>query len=326
MSYLYYDCGIEIEEIVEQKKKYEFSLNISDEDQDLEYIVRNNPDVIKVLIDNENEVKWIDEDEFIGDWFGNNIKNRKRALKTYWAKTRLEKFNSGEMTEDLDLLPYYLEQKKIQTQIITDNHLPDNVQYVAGVDVAYNEQQQIMVGAIVVMNASSLEVVEEQHVTMDITFPYIPGLFSFREIPPVMEAYNKLIIKPDLIVCDGHGRAHPRGVGLASHLGVQLDVPTIGCAKSRLVGAYDSEKLSEDRSSHTPLIWKEEEVGVVLRTQNKVKPVFVSIGHKIDISSAIKWILRLCPQYRLPETTRAADKIVNEILKSRTEYDLYEDS
>ena len=116
------------------------------------------------------------------------------------------------MTEDLDLLPYYLEQKKIQTQIITDNHLPDNVQYVAGVDVAYNEQQQIMVGAIVVMNASSLEVVEEQHVTMDITFPYIPGLFSFREIPPVMEAYNKLIIKPDLIVCDGHGRAHPEAL------------------------------------------------------------------------------------------------------------------
>ncbi|PHI19342.1 endonuclease V [Lewinellaceae bacterium SD302] len=206
--------------------------------------------------------------------------------------------------------------RKIKAHVIQTDGLT-NCQYVAGADVAYNEIQQRMVGAIVVLNAETLEVVEESTHEMDITFPYVPGLFSFREVPPLIEAYKKLSTKPDLIVCDGHGVAHPKGAGMASHLGVELGVPTIGCAKSRLVGGY--EEVGHERSASSPLLIGDQEIGRVLRTQDGIKPMFVSVGHLVSLETACSWVLKLCPNYRQPETTRKADALVRTIMKERTE-------
>ncbi len=241
-----------------------------------------------------------------------------------WKENRAQYEDEGLYDGGYDIMPFYNLQNQLREKVIKSNELTD-VKYVAGVDVAYNELQQKMVGVFVVLDASTFQIIEESWHEMKITFPYIPGLFSFREIPPLLEAYKKLKIKPDLIVCDGHGIAHPKGVGMATHLGLELDIPTIGCAKKRLIGAYDKELLNKERSSSQSLVWDDEVVGVALRTQIGVNPLFVSIGHKIDLESAIEWVLKLCPNYRLPETTRQADQLVNKLLKERTEIDLYGD-
>jgi len=209
----------------------------------------------------------------------------------------------------------YVLQDELRTRVVKQSKLPVEVKYIAGTDVAYDEESQRMIGAIVVLDAQSLSVIEKQSHEMEITFPYVPGLFSFREIPPIIEAYKKLTTKPDLIVCDGHGIAHPKGVGMATHLGLELVVPTIGCAKKRLLGSYDKEKTAIERGSRQSLIWEGEVIGVALRTQKDVKPMFVSIGHMVDLETAIEWVLKLCPEYRLPETTRQADQLVNQLMK-----------
>jgi len=217
--------------------------------------------------------------------------------------------------ENDDFTEYYALQNSMKVEVIKQDELPETIRYIAGVDVAYNEEKQEMVGAIVVLDAETLEVIEKQHHIMPITFPYVPGLFSFREIPALKEVYQKLVVKPDIIVCDGQGIAHPKGVGMATHLGIELNVPTIGCAKKRLVGEYQKEKLGKDKDALTYLKVEDETIGVVLRTQTNIKPMFVSIGHKVSLETAIKWVSKLTPNYRLPETTREADHLVNKILK-----------
>ncbi|MFD0963274.1 deoxyribonuclease V [Pseudofulvibacter geojedonensis] len=246
----------------------------------------------------------------------------KKQYWNYYHKTNKE---MG-LYKNNDFIKYYTEQNKLKDQIIKGDVLPEKIQYVAGVDVAYNEQEQIMVGAIVVLNAETLEVVEQSSHVMDITFPYIPGLFSFREVPAILEAFKKLTMQPDLIICDAQGIAHPKNVGMATHLGIELDIPTIGCAKKRLVGFYEKEKLGSNRADTQELIWNSETVGVALRTQDNIKPMFVSIGHKISLETAIEWVLKVSPKYRLPETTRQADQLVNSILKETTDYDFLDDN
>lgn len=205
----------------------------------------------------------------------------------------------------------FQKQKHLSRQVKISPTLPQ-IQTVAGADVAYNEKQRRMVGAIVVLNAETLEVIDQATHEMPITFPYVPGLFSFREVPPLLEAYQKLRTKPDLIVCDGHGVAHPKGAGMASHLGVELNVPTIGCAKSRLIGYYD--EVGQQKGSFSPLMLGEKEIGRVLRTRDGVKPMFVSVGHLVNLDAAYEWVLKLCPEFRQPETTRRADALVRSSL------------
>lgn len=253
-----------------------------------------------------------------------NIINDQSELD-HWNYTRKEAQESGLYHHDHDILPYFKKQNELAEKIILENHLPSQIKYIAGADVAYDEENQIMAGCIVTLDANSYEIVDEQYHIMEITFPYVPGLFSFRETPPLIEAYNKLKLKPDIIVCDGHGIAHPKGVGMATHLGIELDIPTIGCAKTRLVGSYKKENLGKKRGSFENLVWDNKNVGVALRTQDHVNPVFVSPGHKIDLSTSIEWILKLCPQFRLPETTRAADHLVRQIIKTPSKYDFYND-
>ncbi len=200
------------------------------------------------------------------------------------------------------------QQKQLRTQLITTDELPIPIKTIAGADVAYQQEGDLLIAAIVVLDPKSLEIVEKATYTGAATFPYIPGLFSFRELDPLLQALQQLSQPPDLIVCDGQGRAHPRRFGLACHLGVVTGIPTIGCAKTRLVGTYG--EVGQARGNYAELVDEEEVIGRVLRTQDGIKPVFVSIGHKISLPTACDWILQLCPKYRLPETTRQADQEV----------------
>ena len=180
---------------------------------------------------------------------------------------------------------------------------------VAGADVSFDKRSPTLFAGVVSIDAESLQVVDSAWVEAEAGFPYVPGLLSFREIPPVLEAFRGLKKRPDLLVCDGHGFAHPRRFGLASHLGVLLGLPSIGCAKSRLVGTH--REPGPRRGAHVQLRDEGEVIGEVVRTREGVRPVYVSVGHRVSLVTARRWILRLAPRYRLPEPTRAAHALVN---------------
>jgi deoxyribonuclease V len=175
---------------------------------------------------------------------------------------------------------------------------------VAGLDVAY--QGDRLAAAVVVLALEDLTTVDIAVVRGTPAFPYVPGLFAFREIPALIDALDRLRVRPDVLICDGHGLAHPRRFGLASHLGVLTGLPSFGVGKTRLVGTWDP--VGERRGEHSVLIDRGEAVGAVLRTQDRVKPVFVSTGHRMDLPTACSLTLQLTPRFRLPESTRAADR------------------
>jgi len=183
---------------------------------------------------------------------------------------------------------------------------------VAGVDVAFDRDEQRLFAGVVVLSYPALTVVEEVGVEAPVTFPYVPGLLSFREVPPALECFARLKTVPDLVVCDGQGTAHPRRIGLACHLGLWLGVPTVGCAKSRLVGRH--REPGWRRGCATRLYHPDgEEIGRCLRTRDGVRPVYCSPGHRIDGVTAMRWVLRLCRRYRLPQTTRVAHHFVTRL-------------
>ncbi|MBP1706563.1 MAG: Deoxyribonuclease [Chloroflexi bacterium] len=179
-----------------------------------------------------------------------------------------------------------------------------NPRLIAGLDVAITDKNQAK-AAVVVLKYPELKLIETAVVEGRVTFPYIPGLLSFREVPLTLQACEKIQLQPDLVFVDGQGIAHPRRMGLASHLGLFLDIPTIGCAKSYLYGDYQPPpKAAASYSYITGSLG--EKIGAVVRTKSDVKPLFVSVGHKIDLSSAIHWVLQCCRAHRLPEPTRIA--------------------
>jgi len=176
--------------------------------------------------------------------------------------------------------------------------------FIAGVDISAERARKMATGAVVVLSYPELRPVEMQIVNEEISFPYIPGLLSFRESPLVLAACEKLTITPDLILVDGQGLAHPRRMGLASHLGLLLDTPTIGCAKSRLCGSH--QELGAQPGSYAELVDDGEVIGAALRTKFGTSPLYVSIGHKVDLPTAIHWVLECCRGYRIPEPLRYA--------------------
>lgn len=202
-------------------------------------------------------------------------------------------------------------QKNLADKIIEDNSI-QSLKFVAGVDVSVNRLNEAA-AAVVLISYPDLKIVEKYLVKGKVDFPYVPGLLSFREIPLTLKACEKLTLDPDLIMVDGQGIAHPRRMGLASHLGLFLNIPTIGCAKSPLYGNYENP---EDIQGKYSLISdsRGETIGAVLRTKSRVKPLFISVGHKIDLLSAIHWVLQCCRGYRLPEPTRLAHLASKEII------------
>ena len=203
-------------------------------------------------------------------------------------------------------------QHQLRGKVILSDQLPAEIKLIAGVDVEYDKNSEAIAGAFVLLDYNTLEVVEVATHCMEVTFPYIPGLFSFREMPVLLEAWKKLTKHPDIIICDGQGRAHPRRFGLACHMGIVLDKPTLGCGKTKLFGQY--EQLAPERGSICPLLAEDdgEHIGNALRTQPGINPVFVSVGHKISLDTATHLVLKMCTEYRLPETTRKADHYARE--------------
>jgi deoxyribonuclease V len=205
-------------------------------------------------------------------------------------------------------------QQQLRQQVVTADQLVTPVTHVVGVDVAYSTDESLVCAAAVVIEVASLTTVETQTAIRPPLFPYVPGFFAFRELPAVLQALSQVHSSIDLVLCDGHGIAHPRRFGLASHLGVLCDLPTIGVGKTRLIGIFDEPAAK--RGSVSALFDGNEVIGSVVRTQDQVKPVYVSIGHRVSLDGAVEWVLRLAAHYRLPETTRRADHLVNSVRQS----------
>ena len=199
-------------------------------------------------------------------------------------------------------------QEALRTQVVREERLGP-VNTVAGVDVGFEDQGRTTRAAVVVLAFPALEPVAHAICRQPTRFPYVPGYLSFRELPAVLDALERLDKMPDLILCDGQGLAHPRRFGLACHLGVLTNLPCIGVAKSRLIGSHD--ELPPDKGQWVPLQDRDETIGAVLRTRTRVSPVYVSIGHRVNLDTAIAYTLRCTTRYRLPETTRHAHRLAS---------------
>ncbi|MEJ2631741.1 MAG: deoxyribonuclease V [Acidihalobacter sp.] len=199
-------------------------------------------------------------------------------------------------------------QERLRGRVETQDRL-DPPEYVAGVDVGFEDDGNLTRAAVVTLSLPGLEVVERVLARRPTSFPYVPGLLSFREIPAVLDAMERLHRRPDVLLCDGQGIAHPRRLGVAAHLGVLLDMPSIGVAKSRLIGTHGH--VPNHRGAWVQMHDGEECVGAVLRTRVDVKPVYVSVGHRVSLHTAIDVVMRAVTRYRLPETTRQADRLAS---------------
>lgn len=199
-------------------------------------------------------------------------------------------------------------QTQLREQVVREDALGP-VRRVAGVDVGFEGDGKITRAAVAVLSFPDLVPVEQAIARVPTTFPYVPGLLSFREAPAVLDAFEKLSARPDLILYDGQGVAHPRRIGIASHVGLLLDVPSIGVAKTRLIGEHGRVPGSKGR--WTPLRDGDEIIGAVLRTRSHVKPLYVSIGHRVSLETAIRYVMACVTRYRLPETTRFAHRLAS---------------
>jgi len=210
----------------------------------------------------------------------------------------------------------YTEARGVQAQLagrVRLVPLKSEPKVIAGLDCAFSKDGKRILAAVVVLGRgdASFELVETASASMDVTFPYIPGLLSFREAPVCLAAIEKLENEPDVFLVDGQGIAHPRRLGLAAHLGLFLDSPTIGCAKSRLTGTFAEPAL--EKGAHQPLYDGDEVIGAVVRTRTKVKPLFISVGHRCTLEDAVDLTLACAVKYRLPEPTRLAHQTVSRL-------------
>jgi deoxyribonuclease V len=200
-------------------------------------------------------------------------------------------------------------QRRLAARVEMIDRLPDPPATVAGVDVGFEDGGAISRAAVVVLSFPSLALLDQSVARRPTEFPYVPGLLSFRELPAVLDALSALSVMPDVILCDGQGRAHPRRFGIACHLGVLLDLPSVGVGKTRLVGRHDEP--GPGRGDWAPLLDHGEVIGAVLRTRAGVKPLYVSGGHRVSLETAIRLTLACLTRYRLPETTRAAHRLAS---------------
>ncbi|MBD1870229.1 deoxyribonuclease V [Leptolyngbya sp. FACHB-671] len=199
-------------------------------------------------------------------------------------------------------------QQSLKERVITTDCL-GIVDFVAGVDVGFEDNGDTTRAAVAVLSFPELELKEQAIARRPTSFPYIPGLLSFREVPAVLDALEQLTITPDLLLCDGQGIAHPRRLGIASHIGLLVDLPTVGVAKSRLFGKHG--EVPDQKGSWVALLHKGETIGAVLRTRPNTKPLYISPGHRISLETSIEYVLACTPKYRLPETTRFAHKLAS---------------
>jgi len=205
------------------------------------------------------------------------------------------------------------EQERLRRHVIAEDTF-GTIRYVAGADLAFDPETDMAFAGVIVYRFPAMEEIERRQARQKLRFPYIPGLLSFREGPVLLAAFAKLRIEPDLILIDGHGRAHPRLFGIASHVGVLLDKPTIGCAKSLLVGEH--EDPGRKAGSTASLWFQGERVGEVLRTRDNLKPIYVTTGHRVSLNSAVELVQRCCDGFRIPKPTREADHYVRQLRRA----------
>ncbi|MFY1831340.1 deoxyribonuclease V [Myxococcus fulvus] len=205
-------------------------------------------------------------------------------------------------------------QRELRERVVLQPPPGLRVERVAGADVSTEKGRDTGFGGIVVLDASTLVPVAQAGAAVTLGFPYVPGLLSFRELPVVAVAWERLSTRPDVLIFDGHGIAHPRRLGIASHGGLLFGIPSIGCAKSLLVGTHG--KLADARGATSPITHKGEVVGMAVRTRKSVQPVYVSPGHLMDLPTAVELVLRASPKYREPETTRHAHRMVNALRRA----------
>ncbi len=199
-------------------------------------------------------------------------------------------------------------QQRLRNRVHLQDCL-DDARRVAGVDVGFEQGNTITRAAVAVLSLPSLELVEHAVARRPTDFPYIPGLLSFREVPAALDALQKLARPPDLLLCDGQGIAHPRRFGIACHLGLLSGIPSIGVAKSRLIGQH--REVPDERGAWVPLLDGSEVIGAVLRSREGVKPIYISPGHRITLERAIEYVMHCLTRYRLPETTRQAHRLAS---------------
>ncbi|MCY1016302.1 deoxyribonuclease V [Pyxidicoccus sp. MSG2] len=205
-------------------------------------------------------------------------------------------------------------QKRLRELLVLQPPAGMKVERVAGADISTEKGNDTGYGGIVVLDAATLVPVAQSGAAVALTFPYVPGLLSFRELPIVKAAWERLTVRPDVVIFDGQGTAHPRRMGIACHGGLLFGVPSIGCAKSLLVGTYG--KLGDARGATAPITHKGEVVGMAVRTRKGVQPVYVSPGHLMDLPTAVDLVLKVSPKYREPETTRHAHRLVNALRRA----------
>ncbi|MGH9327899.1 MAG: deoxyribonuclease V [Terriglobia bacterium] len=201
-------------------------------------------------------------------------------------------------------------QEKLRERVVEEDSF-GAIRTVAGADVAFDPQTQVAFAGVIVYRFPALEEIERCSSRRRLRFPYVPGLLSFRESPVLLAAFARLRTEPDLILIDGHGRAHPRLFGIACHIGLLLGEPVIGCAKSLLVGEH--EELGPEAGSTAPLFFKARRVGMVLRTRERVKPIYVTVGHRVSLDSAVKLVKQCVDGFRIPKPTREADRYVRQL-------------
>jgi deoxyribonuclease V len=207
-------------------------------------------------------------------------------------------------------------QADLRGKLVLSDDGPGDIRIVAGADISCTKGDDRVFAAVVLLDAATLEVIEEATYSGRTSIPYIPGLLSFREGPALLQAFGKLRKRPDVALFDGQGVAHPRGFGLAAHMGLILDIPSVGCAKTRLIGTF--EEPGERRGQHSPLVHDGKQIGAVVRTKDRVKPVFVSQGHRVSLERAVEIILQCARRYRIPEPIRRAHILVNKMRKEET--------
>lgn len=211
------------------------------------------------------------------------------------------------MTDRSDARQLIALQRRMAQSVIEQDDLNRPVQLIAGVDAAFPDRGRTTRAAAVLMRYPDLDVIDQAVAQRPTSLPYIPGLLSFRELPAVLDAIEALSQTPDLVLCDGQGRAHPRRFGIACHLGVETGLATIGVGKSRLCGQHEEPGIA--KGSAVDLVDGDEIIGRVIRSRHNVRPIFVSIGHRVDLDAAVNWTLACTTRYRLPEPIRRADRL-----------------
>jgi len=208
-------------------------------------------------------------------------------------------------------------QEDLRRRLVLKDRAPRKIRRIAGADISSSRDDNRAYAAVIVLDAETLETLEEVSCAGEVVFPYIPGLLTFREGPILLDAFRKLSSDPDAILFDGQGIAHPRGLGLAAHMGVLLDLPAVGCAKTRLIGTFAEPGWR--RGSRSPLLHEGREIGAVLRTRDGVKPLFVSPGHKVSLDRAVEIVLACTGRYRIAEPIRRAHMLVGRMRKEAQE-------